>query len=390
MRMCSLKDLEPGMILGRSIYQLNGKLLLGAGFRINPEVSGKLQERGINHIYVMEEGTDDVVPEDVISEEIKMHAKLKLADKVQQIRNQSEFKDISVEKAKRLVEEGYLKKLSITYDMRNIVEEILKDISATGAKYMNMVMVKSSEGYFFEHALNVTVLAILIGRKYRFDQKELMSLALGCFLHDIGKVVLEHLKGGNELHKEGHLYKEHPTFGYLLLNDNPDISPIETQIVNQHHEYQDGKGFPIGLSGQNISPIKTVVRETKGHIFRLAEICCLVNAFDKMVYNPFSQEEMTTEQVVKSIIMDAGTKYNKDIVETLLKVVPFYPVGSSIKVVDIVDPSLIGYRGVVAKINENNINRPIIILTKNKFLKKIKPIVIDTSKFKHIDLRLIV
>lgn len=46
--------------------------------------------------------------------------------------------------------------------------------------------------------------------------------------------------------------------------------------------------------------------------------------------------------------------------------------------------------GVVAKINEKNINKPVIILTKNKFLKKIKPMIIDTSKFTIVELGIII
>ena len=88
--------------------------------------------------------------------------------------------------------------------------------------------------------------------------------------------------------------------------------------------------------------------------------------------------------------MNSGKNYNKHIVQTLLKVVPHYPVGVYIRVVNIVDPHLIGYRGVVAKINPDNINKPVIILTKDKFLKKIKPMVIDTSKFTHVDLEILV
>ena len=99
---------------------------------------------------------------------------------------------------------------------------------------------------------------------------------------------------------------------------------------------------------------------------------------------------MNLDHAIKKMILNAEKIFNKDIVQTLLQVIPVYPVGASIKVTDIVDPSLIGYRGVVAKINEKHINKPIIILTKNKFSKKIKPIVIDTSKLSSIDLQLVI
>jgi HD-GYP domain-containing protein (c-di-GMP phosphodiesterase class II) len=380
MRLCSIHEFEEDTVLGRSIYQSNGKLLLGAGYRINEAMKAKLIERGYTHVYVMEEGTEDVVPEDVISEEIRFQARSKLANKITEIKNQSEFRELSITKAVELIEKGYLKKVNITYDMRLIVKEILKDISATGAKFMNTVMIKSVDTNFIDHAINTTVLTVLIGRKYRFSKAELMSLALGTFLHDIGKVVIEQIKGSEEPKTAHSLYREHPTFGYLLIRDSSDVTPMETQIVNQHHEYQDGSGFPIGLQGQNLPPVKPMSRDTKGQIFRLAEICCVANAFENLAYNPGDKNSFNLDHAVKKIILDSEKKFNRDVVQTLLQVVPIYPVGVSVKVIYIVDPSLIGYRGVVAKINEHQINKPVIILTRNKFNKKIKPMIIDTSK----------
>lgn len=385
MRLCSIHEFEEDTVLGRSIYQSNGKLLLGAGYRINEAMKAKLIERGYTHVYVMEEGTEDVVPEDVISEEIRFQARLKFADKITEIKNQSEFREMSTTKAVELIEKGYLRKVNITYDMRLIVEEILKDISAAGAKFMNTVMIKSVDTNFIDHAINTTILTILIGRKYRFSKAELASLAPGTFLHDIGKVVIEQIKGSDEPKIAHSLYREHPTFGYLLIRDSRDVTPMETQIVNQHHEYQDGSGFPIGLQGQNLPPVKPISRDTKGQIFRLAEICCVANAFENLAYNPRDKNSLNLDHAVKKMILDSEKKFNRDVVQTLLQVVPIYPVGVSVKVIYSVDPSLIGYRGVVAKINEHQINKPVIILTRNKFNKKIKPMIINTSKLSSVE-----
>ncbi|MFC1651144.1 HD-GYP domain-containing protein [Candidatus Latescibacterota bacterium] len=391
MRLCSVKDLDDGMVLGKSLYETNGKLLLGAGFRISDFMKSKLVSRKYTHVYIMEEGTDDIVPEDVISDELKMQAKLELASGVSEIQKQAKFQDVSLSKAKDLIKSGYLKDVNITLAMSNVVEDILRDISSAGANFAKMVMIKSEDSYFFDHACNTAVLAILIGKQYRFSKDELKSLALGTFLHDIGKKVLEQMKENEIPGKTADLYNEHPTFGYLLLdNSGGKVTPMETQIVNQHHELQDGSGFPIGLQGQNQPPVKTVNTDSKGRIYRLAEICCVVNAFDNMVYNPTKSKQLSQGQALKQMILDSGRLYNKNIVQTLLKVVPYYPVGISVKVVEIIDPLLIGYLGVVAKINEVDINKPVIVLIKDKFQKKIKPIVIDTSKLKHVELEVLI
>jgi len=391
MRLCAVKDLEDGMILGKSLYEANGKLLLGAGFRITDYMISKLASRKYTHVYIMEDGTDDIVPEDVISDEIKLQAKIELAGKISEVKRQAKFENVSLHKAKELIQKGYLKNVNITYAMHAIIDEILKDISSAGATFAKMVMIKSVESYFLDHALNTAVLSVLVGKKYRFTKEELKSLALGTFLHDIGKVVLEQIKESEHPSKVAELYNEHPTFGYLLLiNSGGKVSPMESQIVNQHHEYQDGSGFPIGLKGQNQAPLKTVISDGKGRIYRLAEICCVVNVFDNLVYNPLKKKQLSQVQALKQLIMDSGRLYNRHIVQTLLKVVPNYPVGVSVRVLDIVDPHLIGYRGVIAKINEDNINKPVIVLTKDKFLKKIKPMIIDTSQLSHVDIEVIV
>ncbi|HDY87590.1 MAG TPA: hypothetical protein ENH82_05665 [bacterium] len=191
MRICSVNDLETGHVLGKSIYLPNNQLLLGAGYRITDSIIAKLREKGYSHVYIMEEGTEGVIPEDVISDEIRLEAKSKLEDKVNKIKNALEFKEFSYPKIIDSLEKGNLKDVEINYEMRLIVREIIDEISSTGVKYMNSMMIKTKDSYFVDHSLNTTVMAILIGKKFRFIQNELVNLALGAFLHDIGKVIID-------------------------------------------------------------------------------------------------------------------------------------------------------------------------------------------------------
>ncbi|MBT4485721.1 MAG: HD domain-containing protein [Candidatus Latescibacteria bacterium] len=389
MRLCSVSDVQEGMVLGKSIYQANNQLLLGAGYRISSIIKEKLVEKGYTHIYIMEEGTDEVIPEDIISDEIRLQAKAKISDKVKKIEDAFKFCDISRTKALDLLENGYLKNINITYDFRNLIEEIMKDISDVGSKFLNTVMIKSKDSYFVDHAINSTVLSIIIGKKYKFIKPELSTLALGTFLHDIGKIIIDRLKKDDE-DNEDKLYKEHPTFGYLLLKNDSNVSPMVSQIVNQHHESQDGRGFPIGLKGQNLPPVKNDQGRKKGLIFRLAEICSVANAYDNLVLNPNADEKLSPQDVVKKMIANAGKVYNKDIIKTLSQVIAVFPSGAYVKITNLIDPSLIGSYGVVVKVNEEDFSKPIIIITTNKFNKKIKPVILDTSKLKVVELQLII
>lgn len=390
MRMCPTKTLADGMILGKSIYQGNGRLLLGAGFRITQEMKTKLVERGYPFVYIMENGTEEIIPEDMISDEIRCQSAAALNDRAEKIHKYFQFQTLTREHVYAQLKNGYLKDVNIAYDMREIVEEILKDISAAGVKFMNTVLFKAKDTYQLDHAINTTILAILIGRKYRFSKAELLDLALGTFLHDFGKIIVEKLRSASQEKLADDLDKEHPTFGYLLLHNSREASPVVTQIVNQHHEYQDGSGFPIGLKGQNLPPLKTVKRETKGIIFRLAEICCVANSYDNLVLNPFADDRLGPMEAMRELVIGAGNKYNKDIVSTVNKITPLFPVGTYVRITNIQDMSLIGLRGVVAKLNEHHLNKPFVILLHDKSGRRINPLALDTSKLKNIELELVI
>lgn len=389
MRMCPVEEVREGDVLGKSIYMTGSRLLLGAGYRINREICQKLFEMGYTHVYIMEEGTEDIIPEDVISDEVRTEAKFRLADNVERLKQAAKFQQLTVDKLRETLEKGNLRNVEITADVKNIVKEILKDITASNTQFMTSIFPRSKDLYFFDHAVNTTVLAILLGKRYRFSRDELLTLGLGAFLHDIGKVIIEQTVERAGSGFSDSYYREHSTFGYLLLRHDSSISPLVLQTVNQHHEQQDGNGFPIGLKGTNTPPVKEGT-QTKGTIFRFAEICAVADGYDRLLLTPLNGGRRTPMDVVKDMLVSAGTVYNRVIVESLIDIVPTFPVGSFVRIVDIVDPSLAGCYGVVARVNETNMKRPTIIVTANKYRKKIKPIIIDTAKLSRLELKLII
>ena len=388
MRLISVNDIQSGMVLGRSVYGYNNKLLLSAGFKLTTDFKLKLSDRGYTHVYIMEEGTEDIIPEDIISDEIKFQARAQLEYSAEQIQDQLKIKDLNKAKVYDALKNGHFRHVNLTRDMLTIVGEIIEDISHAGATMLISPLFKSRDTYYHDHAINTTTLAVLIGRKYGLNRADLLNLAAGCFLHDFGKLVIDKMKGESRAAAD-ELMREHPTFGYLLIRNTKDASPMICQIVNQHHEHQDGAGFPIGLNGENLPPITSVKRNTRGTIYRLAEICSVADAYDKGVMNPHDDSPLSPLESIKNLILGAGTVYNRHIVNTLVDIVPAYPVGAWVKITKFVDNTIIGWQGVVAKIHEEELNRPSIILLYDRHHTRIKPRLIETAKYKSIELELI-
>lgn len=157
---------------------------------------------------------------------------------------------------------------------------------------------QSSVDYTFVHAVDVGILAGVIGIWSGYGLKEVQMLSLCGLMHDIGKsqIPLSILnKPGQLTAEERQTMNLHPDYGYYLTQSTPGI-PIEVQLaVRQHHERENGDGYPHGLKGDKIHPY--------------AKIVAVADTYDALTTNkvykrsvpPFMALEILTEQMWMSL-----------------------------------------------------------------------------------------
>ena len=104
------------------------------------------------------------------------------------------------------------------------------------------------------HARNVARLALRIAQGFSFSREDLIAIAVGAAVHDIGKLMVPTavLETPGELtSEEWALVRRHPACGELLVS--PHLHhPIVRSIIRWHHERVDGSGYPDGLGGEEI------------------------------------------------------------------------------------------------------------------------------------------
>jgi HD-GYP domain-containing protein (c-di-GMP phosphodiesterase class II) len=108
--------------------------------------------------------------------------------------------------------------------------------------------------YTAGHQRRVAILSMAIGRHIGLSGHRLQGLHIGALIHDVGKiqVPIEILaKPGRLREEELNLIRIHPTTGWEMVRDIDFSWPIGTMIL-QHHERQDGSGYPSGLAGDDI------------------------------------------------------------------------------------------------------------------------------------------
>ena len=157
-----------------------------------------------------------------------------------------------------------------------------------------------------EHVKRTAETAISVGEQLGLSGGQLRSLGLGALLHDVGKLAID----GAVLKKPGRLtdaeyeqIKCHAVLGEQMVAASPVLSDI-AGIIRHHHERVDGRGYPDGLSGEQI-PL-------------LARVVSACDAYDAMSHTRQYREGMSDVHVRSILSEHAGTQWDADVVHALL------------------------------------------------------------------------
>ena len=183
-----------------------------------------------------------------------------------------------------------------------------------------MSRVKHEKEYTVEHCLNVCVLAIAFGRYLNFDSAELRMLGLCGFLHDVGKMRTPKLilnKHNNLTDEEFLVVKQHTIDGHKLLKEEGSVHARPAEVVLNHHERPDGKGYPRGLKG--------------GKISEYARIIAIVDAYDAMTSERCYAEALSSVDALKEIYENRGRQFDEDYALAFMQAIGPYPPGTLVE-----------------------------------------------------------
>lgn len=112
------------------------------------------------------------------------------------------------------------------------------------------------------HSIGVALISRLIGRSEGLGDIQMKELTAGAVLHDIGKIRVprEILQKPGKLSKEEYeQIKFHAEFGFEMLQNIKGIPSSAAVVALQHHERENGSGYPYGLSQHEIHPFSKIV-----------------------------------------------------------------------------------------------------------------------------------
>ncbi len=137
-----------------------------------------------------------------------------------------------------------------------LVEDVAASVMRNQGALINLVRLKQADDYTYLHSVAVCAMMIALARQMGLPDTEVRDCGLAGLLHDLGKVAIP----GAILNKPGKLtdeefaqVKRHPVAGFEALAGWSEVPDIARDVCLHHHERFDGKGYPHGLRGEQIS-----------------------------------------------------------------------------------------------------------------------------------------
>ncbi|QMV41401.1 HD-GYP domain-containing protein [Cohnella cholangitidis] len=287
MKLVDIETVEPGQILGKTIFSSNGAVLLSTGVHLTVYMISTLKRIGVTTIYIDDPMYRDISNEELLSDDTKRAVIHQMSEMFETLRSGKTFSSKAIGQT---------------------VDEMLDDVLKNQNVLIHLSDIRTADNAMFLHAMNVCMMSSLLGLNMGLNMIQLKELAVGALLHDIGKL------GAPEV-QEGRMH--HAWRGFELIKNKREYSLLIAHVAFQHHEAVDGSGLPRGLTGDDI------------HTY--AKIVAVANTYDNLIYPSGDEMTLMPHEACERLNAMSGTMLDHEVLVHFMRIVSIYPNGISVK-----------------------------------------------------------
>lgn len=308
-----ITELRPGMMIDQSIMTAEGGLLVVRETLLTQEIIDELKKMQFTSVYVREGEEEQELPPKPTAEIQSTIRKERKNDPTTFALKESVKESVATSMSHIFND---VESPSVVQEASNISSVIMKSIEGDDAVAFNIDELKVCDEYTFTHCVEVATISMIIAKQMGFSQDDISQIGLTGLLHDIGKskIPLEVLnKPGALTDEEFHIMKQHPVIGFHLLKNDTSLSKNVLYGVLQHHEKINGGGYPLGVSGEQVTPY--------------ARILAVADIFDALVsVRPY--KSAFTKRDATEMIIAMTAELDIQVIRAFLNSVILYPVDS--------------------------------------------------------------
>lgn len=230
-----------------------------------------------------------------------------------------------------LFEEARLGKAVTPEQVGPLVDDISSSVLRNPDAFVSLARLRNKDDYTFLHSVTVCALMVSLGRHLGMADAQLRDAGMAGLLHDVGKAMipLEVLnKPGRLTDEEFDVVKGHARHGFeLLVDDHTPTAKWARDVALHHHERFDGKGYPDGLAGEQISLLA-----------RMGAVC---DVYDAITSNrPYKSGWDAGDSIRLMARWAKEGQFDMSVFQAFVKTVGIYPTGTLVQLQS-------GYLGVV-------------------------------------------
>lgn len=196
------------------------------------------------------------------------------------------------------------------FDLSNSKVSMLKDLKELFYKTIKSIAaaLDAKDPYTHGHSMRVTLYSLILAKELGLDDRTMEEIETAGLLHDIGKVGIPQsilCKPGKLTDEEFEIMKSHPEQGEKIVMKIKQLSIISSWLKT-HHERWDGRGYPMGLRGEEI-PIT-------------ARIIALADTYDAMTSTRSYRKALCHEEAIAEIERCAGSQFDPSLASLFISI----------------------------------------------------------------------
>lgn len=341
MPIVSVKKISPRARLAEDVHTPLGGLLFAKGTVIEEHERQFLEAFQIHEI-VIEETNETGAVEGKKSADGQEKTSQPSADKPTKKQDLETIYDQTVKTFRHLMRNIESGSPIPVLEVRKAITPLLESGKEHPDITITLRKVTNAEQYLYEHSIAVGLLSFILAQWLQMPEKEWMQVALAGTLVDIGKTKIDPQilwKPGKLTAEEFEEMKRHTVYGYQMIREATGLNEGVALAALQHHEREDGSGYPLGLTGQKL------------HLY--SKVVAVADVYHAMCSNRIHQEATSPYLVVEQLLRDSFGKLDPRIVHTFVNGITRFSVGTVVKLSD-------GRVGKIVFTDQNHPTRPLI------------------------------